>query len=173
MQHLEDFVYIAEGLPKEVRSKLEEIKLIDERAEKLKWKCNERKTKAFARLQADQRDGREEKTLDQVHADHQKIVDMHKQKKEIADCVVGMIGRYMKKLDFDTLKYKAELEEDSPGITAAIESRFREEPRVAERRKLPAKKPRVAEKKQIVQHSLPFKIKQEIVEPERFVDGLF
>ena len=180
MQHLEDFVYIAECLPQEVKTKLEEIRLIDERAERLKWKVIERKRKAFAQVQADRREGKEpnQKALDQVGADHQRIVDMHRQKKEMADNVVEMIGRYVKKLDYDTLKYKAELEEESPGITSVIESRFEEELRAvktAARKKLPAKKPRVTpkatEKEQTAQ--LPFKVKQENMETERFVNDFF
>ena len=45
--YLEDFLETAEGLPSEIRSKLNEIKMLDEKAEKMKMYCLERREKAF------------------------------------------------------------------------------------------------------------------------------
>ena len=45
--YLEDFLETAEGLPSEIRSKLNEIRMLDEKAEKMKMYCLERREKAF------------------------------------------------------------------------------------------------------------------------------
>ena len=70
-----------------------------------------------------------------------------------------MIGMYVKKLDYDTLKYKVELEEDDEssraGSMKSLGTAAKEKP------------------KKIAQHNLLLKIKKEIVEREKFVNDFF
>jgi len=175
MMYLEDFLETAEGLPSEIRSKLNEIRMLDEKAEKMKMYCLERREKAFKSLHASKNSQVDQKILDQVRKDLMKITDMHRKKKELADNMGSLLDRYIRKLDLEQHKFKCELEADNPGITRIIESRFENSSGNLHGNSLKIKQPlggaadrrRFSENPRSIQHTLPVKIKQEVVMPKR------
>jgi len=176
MMYLEDFLETAEGLPSEIRSKLNEIRVLDEKAEKMKMYCMERREKAFKSLHTNKNNQvSDQKILDQVRKDLIKITDMHRKKKELADNMGSLLDRYIRKLDLEQHKFKGELEADNPGITRIIESRFENSTSNLHGASLKLKPPlggagdrrRFSENPRSIQHTLPVKIKQEVIMPKR------
>jgi len=158
MMYLEDFLEIAEGLPIDFTNKLNEVRELDEKVEKIKASCIEKSDKAFKKAALKRINSADEEPMfEDIKKDLEKASELSAHKVRIIESLYDVSDRHLRKLDIELNKYKMELEADNDGITEILERRALENENFnleTGRSPLPTK-----EKKRNVEHtSEPFNI---------------
>ncbi|KAK7578001.1 hypothetical protein V9T40_010206 [Parthenolecanium corni] len=125
MLYLEDYLELIEHLPQETVDRLTDMRELDLQVQNSLDNIEKRTTRFFQNaynLTQNELDAENNNML----KEYKKILEDSEEKVQLANCMTDLMGKYMRRLDQDILKFKMELEADNCGITEILEKRLEE-----------------------------------------------
>lgn len=125
MLYLEDYLELIEHLPQETVDRLTEMRELDLQVQNSLDNI-EKKTARFFQNAIHMQSCEVEAEHNFIMKEYKKILEDTEEKVQLANTMTDTLGKYMRRLDQDILKFKMELEADNCGITEIIEKRLEE-----------------------------------------------
>ncbi|XKL59012.1 hypothetical protein PGB90_000028 [Kerria lacca] len=125
MLYFEDYLELIEHLPQETVDRLTDMRELDLQVQNSLDNIEKRTVRFFQNayhLQSSEL----ETEHNNIMKEYKKIIEDSEEKVQLANCMTDSMGKYMRRLDQDILKFKMELEADNCGITEIIEKRLEE-----------------------------------------------
>ena len=122
MHYLEDYLEVVEFLPLELKTKLNQMKELDDKVQRQLNSLEDRSRTFFTLSRKNKEDWREQQ-FNSLSEEYDKALEMSKDKVRISSQVLEMTERYMKRLDQDLNHFTLELEADTGGITEMLEQK--------------------------------------------------
>ena len=122
MHYLEDYLEVIEFLPVELKSKLHQMRELDDKVQK-ELESLEDRSKTFFTLSRKNKEDWREQQFNCLSEEYDRALEMSKDKVKISSQILELIERYMKRLDHDVNLFTLELEADTGGITEVLEQR--------------------------------------------------
>ena len=122
MHYLEDYLEVIEFLPVELKSKLQQMKELDDKVQRQLESLDDRSKTFFTLSRKNKEDWREQQ-FNSLSEEYNNALEMSKDKVKISSQILELIERYMKRLDHDLNHFTLELEADTGGITEILEQK--------------------------------------------------
>ncbi|KAK7602079.1 hypothetical protein V9T40_009520 [Parthenolecanium corni] len=125
MLYLEDYLELIEHLPQETVDRLTEMREMDLQVQN-SLESVEKRTSRFFQSAYHLTSPEIEAEHNYIMKEYKKMLEDSEEKVQLANSMVDSMGKYMRRLDQDIMKFKMELEADNCGITEIIEKRLEE-----------------------------------------------
>ena len=122
MHYLEDYLEVIEFLPDELKTRLTQIKHMDEKVQTQLQSLDDRSRTFFTLSRKNKEDWREHE-FNNLSEEYNRVLSLSEDKVKIANQLCEMTARYMKRLDHDLNLFTLELEADTAGITEILEQK--------------------------------------------------
>ena len=122
MHYLEDYLEVVQFFPGELKSRLLQIRELDERVQGQLESLEDRSRTFFTLSRKNKADWREQQ-FHRLRDEYDRVLAMSEEKVHIAEQIQELLERYMKHLDHDLNHFTLELEADTAGITEMLEQK--------------------------------------------------
>ena len=122
MHYLEDYLEVIEFLPGELKTKLHQMRELDDKVQRQLESLDDRSKTFFTLSRKNKEDWREQQ-FNSLSEEYDRALEMSKDKAKISSQILELIERYMKRLDHDLNHFTLELEADTAGITEVLEQK--------------------------------------------------
>ncbi|XP_064405923.1 inhibitor of growth protein 3-like [Halichondria panicea] len=123
MHYLEDYLEIIEFLPAELKSRLMQIKDLDECVQGQLENLRDKNKTFFSLCRKSNKPDLRDQQYNNICQEYEKSLEDSAEKVKIANQLYDMIDRHMKRLDQDLSRFTIELEADTGGITEILEQK--------------------------------------------------
>lgn len=122
MHYLEDYLEVIEFLPGELKTRLLQIKAMDEKVQTQLQSLDDRSRTFFTLSRKNKQDWREQQ-FNNLLEEYHRTLSVSEEKVKVIHQVNELMERYMKRLEHDLNLFTLELEADTAGITEILEQR--------------------------------------------------
>ena len=122
MHYLEDYLEIIEVFPEELKTRLRQVRELDERVRRQLESLEDRSMTFFTLSRSKKQEWREQQ-FTCLSEEYDRALTESAEKVKITTQIHELLDRYMKRLDHDVTRFTLELEADTAGITEALEQK--------------------------------------------------
>lgn len=122
MHYLEDYLEVIEVFPEELKTRLRQIRELDERVRRQLESLEDRSTTFFTLSRSKKQEWRQQQFAC-LSEEYDRALQESTEKVKLATQICELLDRYMKRLDHDINRFTLELEADTAGITEILEQK--------------------------------------------------
>ena len=122
MHYLEDYLEVIEFLPGELKTRVYQIRELDDKVQR-QLESLEDRSKTFFTLSRKNKEEWREGQFNSLCHEYDRAIEASKEKVHLANQIHELVERYQKRLDHDLNHFTLELEADTAGITEILEQK--------------------------------------------------